>query len=185
MINNLLKFVDADMQKVMTSYNLELGKVRTGIANVGLVDSVKVDYYGNETSIKNIANITVSDARTVVITPWEKQFVKVIEKAIQNADLGLNPIGEASLVRVPVPVLTEERRREMVKIVKNIAENSRVAIRNVRRGAMDKLKESLKKKDIDEDMERHSQNEIQKITDRFIEEIDKIARIKEEELLKV
>ncbi len=185
MINDILKNTDTSMHKSLEAYKVELSKLRTGRAHTGLVEGVKVDYYGNETPLKNVANIAVSDARTIVITPWEKPLVKTIEKAILNADLGLNPVSDANLVRVPIPPLTEERRKEMVKVVKGIAENSRVAVRNLRRDAMDKLKDLLKKKEIDEDMDHRTQDAIQKITDGFIAEVDKLAHAKEEELMKV
>ncbi len=185
MVNDILKDTDLQMQKAMESYKTELGKLRTGRAHSGLVDSIKVDYYGNETPLKNVANVTVSDARTIVITPWESQLVKVIEKAIQNANLGLNPIGEANLVRVPIPPLTEERRREMVKVVKGIAETSRIAVRNIRRDSLDRIKELLKNREIDEDMERRAQDKIQKTTNAFVEEIDRLVQTKEMELMKV
>ena len=185
MLNDIIKGNDDQMRKALEKYRVELGKLRTGRAHGGLVDSIKVDYYGNETPIKNVANITVSDARTVVITPWEPQLVKAIEKAIRDADLGLNPVGDVNLIRVPVPPLTEDRRKEMVKIVKNVSETSRVVIRNIRRDAMDQLKNLLKKKEISEDEERRNQEVIQKTTDGFIEQIDHLMQLKETELLKV
>lgn len=185
MLDNIIKDADSHMQKALEAYKVELGKLRTGRAHTGLVDSIKVDYYGNETPIKNVANVTVSDARTVVVTPWEQHLVKAIEKAIRDADLGLNPVSDVNLVRVPVPTLTEERRKELVKLVKNITETSRVAVRNIRRDAMDRLKDLLKKKEISEDEERRNQDAIQKTTDNFIEQIDHLMQLKETELMKV
>ncbi|EKE01619.1 MAG: hypothetical protein ACD_21C00090G0025 [uncultured bacterium] len=185
MLNNIIKNVETNMQKSLEAFKVEIGKIRTGRANASLVDGIKVDYYGNETALKHIANIVVSDARTITITPWEKPMVKPIEKAILNAGLGLNPVSDANLVRVPIPALTEERRKEMVKVVKNISEQARVAIRNIRRDAMDSLKELLKKKEIDEDADHRAQDAVQKVTDRFVGEIDKLAVSKEEDLMKV
>ncbi|MBU0744089.1 MAG: ribosome recycling factor, partial [Gammaproteobacteria bacterium] len=159
--------------------------LRTGRANSSLVEGIKVDHYGNETAIKNVANIVVTDSRTISITPWEKIMVKPIEKAIASANLGLNPVSDANLVRVPIPVLTEERRKEMVKVVKSIAETARISVRNIRREAMDSLKSLLKKKEIDEDMDRRTQDSVQKTTDKFVAEIDKLAAVKEAELMTV
>ena len=173
------------MQKAQLAFQVEIGKIRTGRANSSFVDGVKIDYYGNETALKHVANITVSDARTIVISPWEKAMVKPIEKAILTANLGLNPVSEANLVRIPIPPLTEERRKEMVKVIKNIAEQARVAIRNIRRDAMTNLKELLKQKEIDADTDHRTQDLVQKTTDKFVQEIDKLAVAKEEELMKV
>lgn len=173
------------MEQALHSLKEELSKVRTGRANTGLVENVRVDYYGSETPLKNVAAISVSDARTIVITPWEKQLVKTIEKAIAKADLGLNPVGEADLVRITIPPLTNERRLELVKVVKGIAENSKVAIRNIRRDAMDLLKDRLKNKELDEDSERRTRDVVQKLTDQQIADVDHIAELKEQELLKI
>lgn len=180
-----LQRAEEAMQKALQAYQNELTKMRTGRAHAGLVDSVKVDYYGNETPLKNVANVVVSDARTLVITPWEKTLVKPIEKAIQNANLGLNPIAEANLVRIPIPPLTEERRREMVKVVKNIAETARVTTRNLRRTALDEIKQAVKAKELSEDGERRLQDEVQKLTDSYIAKIDDVAAKKEVELMQI
>ena len=185
MLNEIINDIEASMQKAVEVFKIELGKLRTGRAHAGLVEGVKIDYYGNETALKHIANITISDSRTITITPWEKNMVKPIEKGILNANLGLNPVSDANLVRIPIPPLTEERRKEMVKVVKNIAETSRVAMRNIRREAMDKLKDLLKKKEIDEDMDHRIQDAVQKTTDKFIGEVDKLAATKETELMTV
>lgn len=185
MLNDLIKDIELDMYKSIETFKVELGKLRTGRANSSLVEGVKVDYYGNETTLKHVANIAVSDSRTIVITPWEKAMVKTVEKAILNAALGLNPVSDANLVRVPISPLTEERRKEMAKIVKTMAETARVSVRNVRREAMDQLKELLKKKEIDEDLEHRIQDSVQKTTDKFIGEIDKLVGIKETELMKI
>ncbi|CAL7963970.1 ribosome-recycling factor [Gammaproteobacteria bacterium] len=185
MLNSINKDVETNMQKALEAFKVEIGKLRTGRAHSSLVDGVKVEYYGNETPLKNIANIVVSDAHTITITPWEKTMVKPIEKAILNAGLGLNPIADANLVRVPVPAMTEERRKEMAKVVKTIAEQARVSLRNVRRDAMASLKDLLKKKQIDEDADHRAQDSVQKTTDKFVAEIDKLAVAKEAELMKV
>jgi ribosome recycling factor len=185
MINEISKDAEMHMHKAIDALKNELTKVRTGRAHPSMVENVKVDYYGTETPLKNIANVQVSDPRTLSITPWEKTMVKAIEKAIQNANLGMNPICDANLVRIPVPPLTEERRKEFVKVVKNIAEQSRVAVRNVRRDAINDLKELLKEKEISEDDERRAQDNMQKLTDKFIAEVDKIAAAKEADLLAV
>ena len=188
--NSIMELVvtDANIKpdhKAIEALKVELSKLRTGRAHTGLVDGVKVDYYGNETPLKSVANITVSDARTLTITPWEKPMVKIIEKAIASAGLGLNPISDADLVRVPVPILTEERRKEMTKIVKSIAETSRVSIRNIRRDAMDELKSFLKSHEIDEDMDRRAQDAVQKSTDKFVVQIDGMVAAKEADLMTV
>jgi ribosome recycling factor len=185
MLNDIIKGIEVSMQRAIEAFKVELGKLRTGRAHSSLVEGIKVDYYGNETLLKNVSNIVVSDARTITITPWEKTMVKPIEKAITNAGLGLNPIADANLVRVPIPSLTEERRKEMAKVVKSVAEAARVSIRNIRREAMDKLKDLLKKKEIDEDMDHRTQDAVQKTTDKFIGEIDKLATAKETELMTV
>lgn len=183
MINTIIKDAEMHMQKSIESFNNELKKLRTGRANPSLIEHVKVDYYGTETALSHVATITVSDARTLVITPWEKAMIKPIEKAILNSDLGLNPVSDSNFLRVPLPALTEDRRKELVKIVKTAAEQSRVAVRNMRRDANSALKELVKKKEISEDDERKSQETVQKMTDKFIVEIDKIASTKEADLL--
>lgn len=185
MLDNITKNSEENMQKALEAFKVELGKLRTGRAHPGLVEGIKVDYYGNETALKHIANIVASDSHTITITPWEKSMTKAIEKAIANFGLGLNPVSDANLVRVPIPLLTEDRRKEMVKLVKNIAETARVAIRNIRREEMDNLKNLLKKKEIDEDTDRRAQDVVQKITDKFVDEIDKLAATKEIDLMTV
>lgn len=180
-----MKSTEASMQKAIEAFKAELTKIRTGRAHTSMVENIKVDYYGAETPLKNVATISISDPRTITITPWEKNMVKPIEKAIISADLGINPIADANLVRVPVPPLTEERRKELVKIVKNVAEQSRVAVRNIRRDANNDCKELLKEKEISEDDERHAQDGVQKLTDKFIAEIDKLASSKEAEVMVV
>jgi len=185
MIDNVVKNSETNMHKGLDAFKLELSKVRTGRAHPGLVENIKVDYYGTETALKHIASISATDSRTISITPWEKVMLKAIEKALLTADLGINPVVDANTVRVPVPVLTEERRKELVKTVKSLAEQSRIAIRNIRRDSNSELKELLKKKTINEDDERRAQDSIQKLTDKFIAEIDKAVVEKESELMTV
>lgn len=185
MLNDILKNAEVSMQKAVESFRAELDKLRTGRAHPSLLEGVKVDYYGNETLLKHVANVSVGDARTIIVTPWEKPMVKSVEKAILNSGLGLNPISDANMVRVPIPPLTEERRKEMTKVVKSIAEHARVSVRNLRRDAMASLKDLLKKKEIDEDGDHRAQDIVQKTTDKFVGEIDKLAIAKEADLMKV
>ena len=173
------------MSKTLESLRADLGKVRTGRAHTGLLDHVMVDYYGNPTSISQVANVTLIDARTIGVSPWEKKMASAIEKAIRDSDLGLNPATVGDLVRVPMPALTEERRRDLIKVVRHEAENARVAVRNVRRDAIAHLKDLLKSKSISEDEERRAQEDIQKLTDRFIAEADKALQAKEADLMAV
>jgi ribosome recycling factor len=173
------------MKKSLDALKADLAKVRTGRAHPGILDHVMVDYYGTPTAIPGVANVTLIDARTIGVTPWEKKMTHAVEKAIRDADLGLNPSTTGDIVRVPMPLLTEERRRDLTKIVKGEGENARVAVRNVRRDANAQLKDLLKKKSIAEDEERRAQDEIQKLTDRHIAEIDKALQVKEAELMAV
>ena len=173
------------MQKSLEALKLDLGKVRTGRAHTGLLDHITVDYYGTPTVINQVANVTLADARTITVAPWEKKMLGAIEKAIRNSDLGLNPVTVGELIRVPMPPLTEERRRDLTKIVKQEAETARVAMRNIRRDANAHLKELLKEKKIAEDEERRGQDEIQKLTDRYITEIEKVLQTKEAELMAI
>lgn len=185
MIPEIKKTAEQKMQKSMDSLKTDLAKVRTGRAHAGILDHVMVDYYGTPTAIPGVANVTLIDARTIGVTPWEKKMASTIEKAIRDADLGLNPSTTGEIVRVPMPSLTEERRRDLTKIVKGEGEHAKVAIRNVRRDANTQLKDLLKKKSIAEDDERRAQDDIQKLTDRFIAEIDKALLAKEAELMAV
>lgn len=185
MIAELKKNTEQKMKKTLEALKGDLGKVRTGRAHTGLLDHVRVDYYGTQTPLSGVANVTLIDARTIGITPWEKKMVGAIEKAIRESDLGLNPATIGDVIRVPMPALTEERRRELIKVVRAEAENARVAIRNLRRDANNGVKEALKKKDISEDDERRSQEDVQKLTDRHVAEIDKLLQQKEVELLAV
>jgi ribosome recycling factor len=182
---DVTKTAEQKMQKSLDALKVDLAKVRTGRAHAGILDHVMVDYYGNPMPIPKVANVTLLDARTIGITPWEKKMVGVIEKAIRESDLGLNPATHGELIRVPMPPLTEERRKELTKVVKHEGENAKVAVRNLRRDANNALKELLKSKAVSEDQERHAQNDIQKLTDRYVAEIDKALTAKEAELMAV
>jgi ribosome recycling factor len=185
MIADVRKSAEERMQKCLETLKTGLGKVRTGRAHTGLLDHVKVDYYGTPTAVGQVANVTLIDARTIGVTPWEKKMLSPIEKAIRESDLGLNPSTMGDTVRVPMPALTEERRRDLIKVVRGEAEDARVAVRNVRRDANSQLKELLKDKKVSEDEERRAQDEVQKITDRYVGEVDKVLAVKEQELLAV
>jgi ribosome recycling factor len=185
MIADIKKTAEQKMKKSLDALKADLAKVRTGRAHPGILDHVMVDYYGTPTAIPGVANVTLIDARTIGVSPWEKKMASTIEKAIRDADLGLNPSTTGDIVRVPMPSLTEERRRDLTKIVKGEGENAKVAVRNVRRDANTHLKDLLKKKSVAEDEERHAQDEIQKLTDRYIAEIDKALQAKEAELMAV
>lgn len=182
---SIKKSAEQKMQKSIEALKVDLAKIRTGRAHTGLLDHITVDYYGNQTPINQVANVTLIDARTIGVQPWEKKMVSVVEKAIRESDLGLNPATQGELIRVPMPPLTEERRRELIKVVKAEGENAKVAVRNLRRDANQQLKDALKAKTISEDEERRSQDDVQKLTDRHIAEIDKLLQQKEAELLQV
>ena len=173
------------MKKSFETLKADLGKVRTGRAHTGLLDHIMIDYYGTPTPLNGVANVTLLDARTIGVTPWEKKLAGAIEKAIRDSDLGLNPSTVGETVRVPMPPLTEERRRDLVKVVHREAEAGRVAIRNIRRDANTHLKDLLKQKKVAEDDERRAQDDVQKLTDRFIADIDKALAAKEAELTAV
>ena len=184
-IAEIRKTTEQKMQKSLDALKTDLGKVRTGRAHTGLLDHIVVDYYGNPTPIAQVANVTLIDARTIGVQPWEKKMVAVVEKAIRESELGLNPAAQGDLIRVPMPPLTEERRRELNKVVKQEGENARVAVRNLRRDGNNHLKELLKAKQVSEDDERRAQDDIQKLTDRYIAEIEKALQQKEADLLAV
>ena len=184
-IADVKKSADQKMHKTLDTLKADLGKIRTGRAHTGILDHIQVDYYGNPTLLNQVANVSLIDARTISVTPWEKKMVAVIDKAIREADLGLNPATMGETVRVPMPALTEERRRDLTKVVKGEAENARVAVRNIRRDANTALKELLKQKAVSEDDERRAQEDIQKLTDRYIAEIDKALAAKETDLMAV
>lgn len=185
MTAQILKTAEGRMHKSLDALKNEFSKVRTGRAHVGLIEHIMVPYYGNDTPITQVASITVSDARTLSVTPWEKPLVATVEKAIRDADLGLNPATSGDNIRVPVPPLTEERRREMTKIVKGEAEQAKVSIRNIRRDANAQFKDLVKAKEISEDDERRGQEQVQKLTDKMVAEIDKLTVAKEADLMEV
>lgn len=185
MINEVKTSAKTRMQKTLESFKHDLSKIRTGRAHPGILDHVMVDYYGSPTPVTQVGNVSLIDARTIGVQAWEKGMAAKIEKAIRDSDLGLNPASTGDLVRVPMPMLTEERRRDLTKIVKGEAENARVAVRNIRRDSNNDLKNLLKDKDISEDEERRAQDEIQKLTDKFIADIDKILAEKEKELMEI
>jgi len=185
MIADIKKNTEQKMNKSLDALKADFGKVRTGRAHTGILEHVMVDYYGNPTPISQVANLTLIDARTIGVQPYEKNMVGPVEKAIRDADLGLNPATQGAIIRVPMPPLTEERRRDLTKVVRGEAENARVAVRNVRRDANDQLKKLVKDKSISEDDERRAQDEVQKLTDRFIAEIDKALQAKEADLMAV
>ncbi len=185
MINDVKKSAEQKMGKSVDALKADLGKVRTGRAHTGLLDHIHVDYYGTMMPLAQVANVTLVDARTIGVQPWEKKMVPVVEKAIRDSDLGLNPATSGDLIRIPMPALTEERRRELTKVVHKEAEAARIAVRNIRRDANEHLKKLLKDKQCSEDDERHAQTDVQKLTDRFIAEIDKILHAKEADLMAV
>ena len=184
-IAEIRKSTEQKMDKSLEALKHDLAKVRTGRAHTGLLDHIQVDYYGSMVLLTQVANVGLGDARTITIQPWEKKMGPVIEKAVRESDLGLNPATAGDIIRVPMPALTEERRKELVKVVKQEGENARVAVRNLRRDANNHLKELLKKKEVSEDDERRAQDDIQKLTDRHIADIDKLIAEKEKEVMTV
>jgi ribosome recycling factor len=185
MLAEIRKNAETKMRKSLDSLKADLGKVRTGRAHTGLLDHVMVDYYGSPTLVTQVANVTLVDSRTIGVQPWEKNMIGKVERAIRDADLGLNPSTNGELIRVPMPMLTEERRRDLIKVVKAEGEDAKIAVRNIRRDANHALKELLKKKEISEDDERRMQDETQKLTDRFVLEIDQALAAKEVDLMAV
>lgn len=185
MIEEIAKDADQRMARSVENFQHELGRLRTGRAQTGILEHIEVEYYGAKVPLSQAANISVEDSRTLAVTPWEKHMVPVIEKAIIGSDLGLTPMSAGQVVRVPLPALTEERRRDLVKIVKQEAESARVAIRNVRRDANADIKELTREKEITEDDERKGQERIQKLTDKHVAEVDRIMESKEQELMEV
>jgi len=179
------KQAETKMSKSVENYAHSLTKVRTGRAHAGILDHIQVDYYGQMVHISQVASVTVSDAHTITVQPWESKMVAIIEKTIRESDLGLNPASSGNLIRVPMPSLTEERRRELIKVIKSDGEDAKIAIRNIRRDANTELKAKLKDKLITEDDEKRSQDEIQKLTDKSILAIDKLTADKEKELITV
>ncbi len=185
MIDEITKDADMRMQKSVDALSQELLKIRTGRAHPSLLDHLTVPYYGSETPLKQVANVTVEDSRTLVVSPWEKDMVKAVEKAIMTANLGLNPSTAGTVIRIPMPPLTEERRRDLVRVVKQEAEGARVAVRNIRRDANSDFKELLKEKEISEDQCRDAEDGIQKLTDSYVAMIDKVLVTKEAELMEI
>ena len=184
-ISDIKKTAEGKMGKSIESFKNELHKIRTGRAHPGLLDQVHVDYYGSSVPISQVANVTLLDARTITVQPWEKGMGAKIEKAIRESDLGLNPAAQGDLLRVPMPALTEERRRELTKVVRNAGEDAKIAVRSVRREANEHLKKLLKDKEASEDDERRAQDEVQRLTDRVIAEIEKLVQGKEAEVMAV
>ena len=184
-IAELKKTTDQKMDKSLQAFKADLAKVRTGRAHTGLLDHITVDYYGTQTPLNQVAKVVLIDARTIGVTPFEKKMTQAVEKAIRDSDLGLNPAASGETVRVPMPALTEERRKELIKVVRHEAENARVAVRNLRRDAIHHLKEALKKKEVSENDERRAQDEVQKMTDRHVADIDRLLQQKEAELMAV
>lgn len=185
MIAELKKGTEAKMHKSVEAFKVDLSKVRTGRAHTGILDHVTLDYYGTQTPINQVAKVTLIDARTIGVAPFEKKIGQAIEKAIRDSNLGLNPAAAGDMIRVPMPALTEERRKELAKVVHKEAETARIAIRNLRRDAIHALKEALKKKEVSENDERRAADDVQKLTDRHIAEIDKLLAQKEAELMAV
>ena len=185
MIDDILKDAESRMGKSVDSLRNELIKIRTGRAHPSLLDQIMVDYYGTDTPINQVANVTVEDSRTLAVAPWEKQMVPVVEKAIINSGLGLNPATTGNLIRIPMPPLTEERRRELVKVVKGDGESAKIAVRNIRRDANGDFKDLLKEKDISEDESRDAEDSVQKLTDKFVSSVDEVITVKEKELMEV
>jgi ribosome recycling factor len=185
MIADVKKTTEQKMQKTLEALKTDLSKVRTGRAHTGLLDHVTVDYYGTATPIPQVANVTLVDGRTIGVSPWDKKMAGAIEKAIRDSDLGLNPSAVGDIVRVPMPALTEERRKDLIKVVRHEGESARIAVRNVRRDANNHLKDLLKQKKVAEDDERRAQDDVQKLTDRYIAEIDKLLLAKEADLMAI
>lgn len=185
MLDEIKKDAGLRMAKSVASLQQDLTKIRTGRAHTSLLDHITVEYYGSSVPLNQVANVGVEDSRTLIITPWEKDMVQPIEKAIMGSDLGLNPASAGTVIRVPLPALTEERRKDMIRVVRQEAEGGRIAVRNIRRDALHDIKELLKEKMIGEDDERRAEGEVQGITDRYVAEIDKLLAEKEAELMEV
>ena len=185
MIEDLKKDAATRMKKSVESLRSELTKLRTGRAHTSLLDHITVEYYGSQVPLNQVASVNVADSRTLSVTPWEKQMIPEVEKAIANSDLGLNPVTAGNVIRVPLPPLTEERRKDMIRIVRQEGEGARVAIRNIRRDVISDLKALLKEKEITEDEERRAEEEIQKITDKYVAEVDELLKAKEKDLMEI
>ena len=185
MLDEIKKDASSRMSKSVASLQQELTKIRTGRAHTSLLDHITVEYYGSQVPLNQVSNVGIEDSRTLVVTPWEKDMVKPIEKAIMSSDLGLNPATAGTVIRVPLPALTEERRKSMIRVVRSEAEDGRIAIRNIRRDALHDMKELLKEKMIGEDDERRAEGEIQVITDKHVADVDKVLNDKESELMEI
>lgn len=185
MLDEIKKDAGSRMAKSVASLQQDLTKIRTGRAHTSLLDHITVEYYGSQVPLNQVSNVGVEDSRTLVVTPWEKEMVAVVEKAILNSDLGLNPASAGTVIRVPLPALTEERRKDMIRLVRNEAEGGRIAIRNIRRDALSDIKDLLKEKMIGEDDEHRAHDEIQAITDKYVAEIDEVLAAKEAELMEI
>jgi ribosome recycling factor len=185
MVDDIQKRTMERMQKSIEALRHELAKIRTGRAHPSLLEHVKVDYYGSEVPISQVANVTAEDARTLTVTPWEKNMVAIVDKAIRSSDLGLNPATSGMVIRVPMPPLTEQRRKDLIKVVRHEGENGKVAIRNIRRDANAEVKAALKEKQISEDQERRIEEQIQKLTDQYIREVEALLDEKETDLMAI
>ena len=185
MISDVKKTADQKMHRSIETLKADLAKIRTGRAHTGLLDHIHVDYYGTSMPLSQVANVTLADPRTIGVQPWEKKMIPVVEKAIREADLGLNPATSGDMIRVPMPPLTEERRKELIKVVHKEAEGAKIAVRNVRREANEQLKKLSKDKQCSEDEERRAHEDLQKLTDRFIAEIDQLLQTKEADLMAI
>ena len=185
MINDVRNSAEQKMHRSIETLKADLAKVRTGRAHTGLLDHIHVDYYGTSMPLSQVANVTLADARTIGVQPWEKKMIPVVEKAIRDADLGLNPATSGELIRVPMPPLTEERRKELIKVVHKEAEAAKIAVRNVRRDANEQLKKLSKDKQCSEDEERRAHDDLQKLTDRFVADVDRLLQTKEADLMAI
>jgi ribosome recycling factor len=185
MINDVRKSAEQKMTRSIETLKADLAKVRTGRAHTGLLDHIHVDYYGSSMPLSQVANVTLADPRTLGVTPWEKKMIPVVEKAIRDSDLGLNPAASGDMIRVPMPALTEERRKELIKVVHKEAEAAKIAVRNVRRDANDQLKKPRKDKQCSEDEERRAHDDLQKLADRFVAEVDRLLAQKEADLMAI
>ena len=185
MINDVKKTAEQKMAKSVEALKHDLQKIRTGRAHTGLLDHIHVDYYGSQMPLSQVAGITLADARTIAVQPWEKKMIQVVERAIRDSDLGVNPATSGDVIRIPMPAMTEERRRDLTKVVHKEAETARIAVRNIRRDANEHLKKLLKDKQCSEDDERHALVDLQKLTDRFIADIDHVMQAKEADLMAI
>jgi len=185
MVDEVLSETESGMKKAVESFKRELSKVRTGRANLSLLDGIKVEYYGTPTPLSQVATLTVAEARLVTVKPWEKKLIPDIEKAIRSSDLGLNPVSDSELVRLPIPALTQERRKELVKLIKKMTEEARIAVRAARRDGNDMLKDAEKEKEISEDDRKAGQKKVQEVTDKFIAKVDSVSSEKEAEIMEI